>query len=122
MTLSTGNTKGQDTDVQAIGRDVYGNPSDVITVIIEHKCCWHWHNGLMTAMENQLVERCLKDNKCRHGFYLVTWFESTKLDPSDNRRPPAMSRADAAETFAKQAAHLSTTGLVIRSVVLDESL
>jgi len=118
----SGGTTGQDTDiyVQAASKDIHGDPGDIITVIVEHKCCWNAE--LMTAMKTQLVDRYLNEKECVYGLYVVTWFESPKMDPSDNRKPPTLSRAEVAEALAVQADQVTKNGLVVRSVVLDASL
>ena len=57
---------------------------DILTVIIEVKGCWH--KEVNTAMQTQLTERYLKDNSCRHGLYLVGWFNCPQWDRADYRK------------------------------------
>ncbi|MGA2327332.1 MAG: hypothetical protein ABSH05_13700 [Bryobacteraceae bacterium] len=93
-----------------------------VTVIIEVKCCWH--EALCNAMRIQLVDRYMKDNECRHGIYVVGWFECGQWDPDDNRRTrgPKISIEDAQRQFESQAAALSTGGILVRAVVLNAEL
>lgn len=95
---------------------------DSITVIIEAKGCWHVE--LESAMETQLVNRYLKENRCRHGLYLVGWFNCPQWDISDRRRAssPTYSIDDARQRFTDQARRLSMGGIEIRAVVLNAAL
>jgi hypothetical protein len=61
-----------------------GQIVDTITAIVETKGCWHYQ--LRTAMKTQLVQRYLRDNQCRHGLYLVGWFNCDQWDARDRRR------------------------------------
>src|SRR5258708_37673741 len=63
---------------------------DTLTVIIEVKGCWH--EKVESAMKTQLVDRYLKDTACRHGLYLVGWFNCPQWDSADERRNPALKR------------------------------
>jgi hypothetical protein len=62
----------------------HGTKQDKISVIIETKGCWH--EEVLTAMEEQLVNRYLKNNNCQHGIYLVGWYECSKWSSQDHRR------------------------------------
>ena len=96
---------------------------DSVSVIVEAKGCW---NGeLDTAMEDQLVGRYLADNPlCRHGLYLVGWFNCPQWDEDDPRkgRAPRYGLEEARERFATQASALSERGLHIRAVVVNAAL
>lgn len=114
---------GQATDIHVVAViEGQGNVSDVISVIVEVKGCWHAE--LETAMETQLVGRYLKDNQCRCGLYLIGWFACDSWDDGDHRKTATpVTAIDAARTmFEEQAISLSRDGLTIRSHVLDTRL
>jgi hypothetical protein len=79
---------------------------------------------LISAMETQLRNRYLKDNRCRNGLYLIAWFTCEKWVNTDNRKKGCsrMSLAEAREFFVQQAQTLSMDGTIIHSYVLDVSL
>lgn len=54
-----------------------------LELIIEVK--GNWNKDLMTAMEDQLVNRYLQSNPNSCGLYLVGWFDSAKWDSTDGR-------------------------------------
>ena len=116
--------RGERTDihVDAIVRRKNEEPYDSITAIIETKCCWN--PELDTAMETQLVDRYLRENRCRNGLYLVGWFHCEKWDKGDYRKQQASKlRVEEAEKrFHTQAATLSHHGMAIRAFVLDTAL
>jgi hypothetical protein len=113
---------GERTDihVDAIAMGPNGKALDTVSVIIETKGCWHAE--LYTAMETQLKERYLRDNKCDHGIYLVGWFNCPQWDPTDSRKPPAEMLEGARKRFTEQANDLSKDGIPIRAFVLNTSL
>ncbi len=116
-----GDTPGERTDihVDAIARNINGE-LHVITVIIEVKGCWH--KELETAMQTQLVERYLKDNHCRHGLYLIGWFNCTEWDSADYRKgqSPALRLTDAQKKFDDQATELSrNTGVTVKALAMN---
>jgi hypothetical protein len=115
-----GPSRGERTDihVDAVARNPDGEAYDSVTVIIEVKGCWH--QELDRAMETQLVERYLKDNRCKYGLYLVGWFNCDQWDERDSRkkRAPRRSTAEAQQTLDSQAESLSQEGLHIKAVVL----
>jgi len=121
---SFGGATGERTDIH-VDTAVPGtepNTWDKVTVIIEVKCCWH--EALWDAMRTQLVDRYMKDNECRHGVYVVGWFECAQWDPDDGRRKKGskISIQEARQQFESQAATLSTGGVVVRAVVLNAAL
>jgi len=115
---------GERTDihVDAVVRSSSGEVFDSITAIIEVKGCWH--PELYHAMETQLVNRYLKDNRCQQGLYLVGWFNCDQWDPSDERskRAPQISRDEAQQRFDAQAADLSAAGPYVRALVLNTAI
>ncbi len=119
-----GGRRGERTDIHVDAtvpgsdRDEY----DTVSAIIETKGCWS--RELDTAMEVQLVNRYLQDNECRHGLYVVGWFNCQQWDDADQKkaRAPRHSIDVARERFEGQASRLSQGGLLVRSVVLDTSL
>jgi len=99
---------------------------DVLTVIIEVKGCWH--REVTTAMQTQLVERYLRDNPGRQGFYLVGWFNCPQWnDPNDHRKEaaPQITMEEARARFAQQAEELTAQSegrYLVKSFVLDTAL
>jgi hypothetical protein len=98
------------------------NSHDVLKVIVEAKGCWH--DELTTAMETQLLGKYLKGNDCKHGLYLVGWFNCPQWNKDDSRRRKAFLYNIEELTIAlnSQAMQLSNGGSTIRVVVLDASL
>ena len=120
-----GTTPGERTDIHvdaivpgASTDDAY----DTVSVIIEAK--GSWNSGLRTDMKNQLVDRYLKENRCRCGLYLVGWFNCDAWDLDDYRRAGANSwtRAEAETYFAKQAGSLCVSEIVVRAILLNTAL
>ncbi|MEH1907262.1 NACHT domain-containing protein [Nostoc sp.] len=117
--------RGELTDiyVNSIGQnsleEVYGSMS----VIIEVKGCWN-KKDLNNAMETQLRERYLRDNRCQHGLYLIGWFNCEQWDESDMRKQnaPKISLEEAREKFNFQAAQLSQQGVQIKAYILNAAL
>ncbi len=117
-----GATKGEITDIQ-VNAAVKSSPesSDIITVIIEVKGCWN--QDLNKAMETQLLDRYLKDNRCRHGIYLLGWFYCDQWDNEDGRsRRSWLSVAEAREKFEAEASELSDEDTRIRAFVMNTAL
>lgn len=116
--------RGERTDihVDAVMQNQNGEGFDSITVIIEVKGCWH--PELNQAMETQLVNRYLKDNRCQYGLYLVGWFNCELWDNQDYRkgRVPELTLDEAEQQFNTQAAELSQGDTRIRAVVMDTAL
>lgn len=120
-----GDGRGERTDIQVNAiLPTYTNRGEEvkITVIIEVKCAWH--QELETAMETQLRDRYLKDNVCRHGLYVIGWFNCSQWDTSDGRykKAPKMALEDAQKRFDEQAKALSCNGISLRAMVLDAKL
>ena len=119
-----GGSKGERTDIQvdATIKKTNGEVLDQITVIIEVKGCWN--EDLNTSMEEQLVNRYLKDNTCQNGIYLVGWFNCIQWDKSDSNKgkAPKISIYEAREKFEKQAKQLSKLGVKVKSFVLNTAL
>jgi hypothetical protein len=111
-----------DIHVTAVTKDpsetVYGN----VKVIIEVKGAWN--TGLKTAMKTQLVDRYLKDNDCRHGLYLVGWFDRNGWDDADYRKKQVQfTSCDELGGFLdKQAGEHSHGALTIKGKVIDFSV
>ena len=90
-----------------------------VYAIVEAK--GNWHKELFSAMEAQLRDRYLKDNRCQSGIYLVGWFSCAKWDDKDSRKTqcPSMSMNDARSRLEQQANELSTGAYDVRTYVLD---
>ncbi|KIL40266.1 hypothetical protein SD70_14885 [Gordoniibacillus kamchatkensis] len=121
---SAGSLPGERTDihVNAVLSGGVRESLEIITVIIEVK--GNWHRELFQAMETQLVNRYLKEGKCKNGLYLTGWFASSSWDATDNRNSaiPSCGLEDAKVILKDQAAILSKQGVNVRSFVMDLSL
>jgi hypothetical protein len=119
-----GGSKGERTDihVDAVVKKANGEVLDQITVIIEVK--GSWNKDLDTAMEEQLVNRYLKENTCQHGIYLVGLFNCQQWDESDYRKDksPKISIDEGREKFEKQAEQLSQSGVQVKAFILNTAL
>ncbi len=108
-----------DIHVNAVVPAATPNQYDTITVIIEVKGCWN--KGVLTAMQDQLVDRYLHENSCGHGLYLVGWFLCEQWDETDSRKK-AVSQSDIEQLRTKlntQAKGLSQNGNIIEAFVLN---
>ena len=118
------NAKGELTDihVQATISTPHNNGYDTITVIIEVKGCWN--RELAQAMETQLVDRYLKDNQCRHGLYLIGWFNCDQWSPQDWRKQaaPKLDITKAKDQYNQQAAELSADKVKVEAYVLNTAV
>jgi hypothetical protein len=119
-----GEKRGEDTDilVTAVRMNSSGEIYDSVSAIIEVKGCWY--RRISGAMKTQLVDRYLKDNQCRHGLYVVGWFDQESWDKRDARREqvPRCCADEARRRLELQASKLSRDGLLIGSYLLDISL
>ena len=120
-----GKGRGERTDIQVDAVVPGSDPAmfDLVSVIVEAKGCWS--RELDTAMEEQLAGRYLADNPtCRHGLYLVGWFNCAQWDEADWRKAkaPRYGIGEARERFAEQARTLSKSGRHIQAVVVDAAL
>jgi predicted NACHT family NTPase len=118
-----GEAEGERTDIHidALAAGPRPNEYDRISVIIEAKGCWN--RKVNEDMEGQLRDRYLRDNRCRHGIYLVGWFVCDQWDRKDDRRgrTPRMTATEAQSHFDAQARALSGS-VQIRAVVLNAAL
>ena len=119
-----GNGLGERTDIRidAVVRDARVEDPSVLTVIVEVKGCWH--SELDTAMGTQLVGRYLKDNACRHGLYLVGWYNCQQWDSADPkcRASAGLEIDEIKEQLRVQAESLSVADLELRAFVLNAAL
>jgi hypothetical protein len=115
--------RGQRTDIHvtALMKGQADETFDQVTAITEVK--GSWNPELETAMQFQLVEKYLTDNRCRHGLYLVGWYASDSWDEADHRKNEVTDlHVDNARTqFETQANNLSKSGQSIRAFILDTS-
>ena len=95
---------------------------DLVKVIVEAKGIWH--DELTTAMETQLLGKYLKGNDCRHGLYLVGWFNCPQWNKKDPRRRKAFryDLENLTTMLNSQAMKLSGRGCTIRALIIDASL
>jgi len=116
--------RGERTDihVDAVVQDQQEGLFDPIVAIIEVKGCWN--SELDNAMETQLVNQYLKNNRCQHGLYLVGWFNCEKWDSKDYRKKqaPKLDIDVAQKRFDAQAAKLSQHGTCIKAFVINAAL
>ena len=93
-----------------------------VSVIIEVK--GNWNRELETALDTQLGDRYLVNNPCRHGVYVVGWFESPLWDQSDWRRREAACRdLDATRKLLEErAAERAKQGQTIKVVILNAQM
>lgn len=119
-----GDGTGQRTDVHvdAVIPGAQAENYERTYLIVEVK--GNWNAELATAMETQLRDRYLKENKCGDGIYLAGWFTCTKWDDADSRKKQCspMTLEEAKNRFSLQAIGLSGGGFQIKSYVLDVSL
>lgn len=118
---SAGSLPGERTDIHinAVIKEGTEDIFETITVIIEVK--GNWHREVFTAMETQLANRYLKEEKCTHGMYLIGWFESLNWDSSDYRRSaiPACGLEGTKEKLRIQAESVATRGIFINTFVMN---
>jgi len=107
--------------VDAIIKRTNNNEYDIISVVIETKCCWN--QEIKKAMETQLLNKYMKNSRLDYGIYLVGWFNSEKWDSDDKKRKrvPDISIENAEKMFSDQAIELSKDQKQIKSYVLDIS-
>jgi hypothetical protein len=119
-----GTTPGERSDihVDAVKKLADEDEYDVITAIVEVKCCWH--DELYHAMESQLKDRYLRDNNCSYGLYLVGWYQCDQWDDDDprKRKCPKSNIDEAQAQFAAQAYGISTDNIKIAVYVLNTAL
>ncbi len=115
-----GSRAGEQTDI-LVRTSASDGPADhrVVSVVIEVK--GNWHQELYTAMESQLVNRYLKENKCQCGLYLVGWFSSADWNGCNASRAQIKSMEEARTFLENQASDLSGDKRRIRAYVLDAS-
>jgi hypothetical protein len=114
--------RGKRTDIRvdAVAEDEQGR-SDTVTVIIENKGCWN--PTVPVAMKTQLVDKYLVDNHCRHGIYLVFWFDcdAWRRGTAPCKGHPQLDSIEKLKAaLMTQAAGMS--GFFIRALVLDAHL
>ena len=118
---SVGPGTGERTDihVDVAVRHPNGEIRDTIAAIIEVKGCWH--SELLEAMQTQLVERYLKENRCQNGLYLVGWYNCDYWDNTDDRRraAPSLEIAEVRARLERQATELSKEGILIKAFVIN---
>lgn len=119
-----GSDEGEISDIviTAINKEKQKTDIDKLQVIIEVKCCWN--KDLTTAMQNQLVRRYLNKNSCKHGIYLVGWFDSSQWDDVDSRKGISRkkNRSKVENQLGIQAKELSQSGLSISYFGINASL
>ena len=115
-------SRGERTDIHLVASSPEPHEGrDQIGLIIEVKGCWN--DKLDTALEEQLVNRYLKNNRGRAGLYLVAWFPQEQWDSTDYRWSDShRTFEDAKQYFANQAQALSRPGCRVAAFVLDASL
>jgi len=117
--VGTGQNDGERTDVHinAVTRDPDRKAFDVITLIIEVKGCWH--DEMLTAMKTQLVQRYLKDNRCRHGLYLVGWYYCPQWKKAPKKYG---SRETLQKVLDTQAIEMLKYNVTVQALVLNTQI
>lgn len=121
-----GGQPGERTDIRVdvATRPTAGGQPEILTAIIEVKGCWH--PEVATAMQTQLVDRYLRENRCQTGLYLVGWYRSAAWDRDDPRqRQVPWPTIEAAQTDLQAQARQLTTAdgtRQIQAYVLDCAL
>lgn len=121
--IGKGTGKKTDIKIDTLKKDKNGQISgDSLSVIMEVKGCWN--KELLTAMETQLLNRYMKQNKFNYGIYLVGWFNCDKWDDSDARKKNAnkYNFNELKEKLDAQAYKLSQQNVTIKAFVMDTSL
>ncbi|MGX4587899.1 NACHT domain-containing protein [Paenibacillus chitinolyticus] len=117
---SFGSYPGERTDIQvdAVLKNERGN-YDNITVVIEVK--GNWNNNVSQALETQLVNRYLKEEKNKYGIYLVGWFESELWDKEDPRYKKAntIKKHELEVILSEQARKCSTHSLKAMHYIMN---
>jgi len=108
----TGVGTGQRTDIHVdavMAAEPEGNVGRTYA-IVEVK--GNWNGELSSAMETQLRDRYLNENRCKDGVYLIAWFACPKWSETDSRRTkcPQVPLSEARESFSKQPSELSRDG------------
>ena len=119
-----GASRGERTDIRvdALARGPRAEEYGPVTVIIEAKGNWYRH--LYREMEAQLAGRYLRHYRCRHGLYLVGWFNCPQWDPKDPKYRTAMRRdpTDALRQLRAKATELSRGELRVEPILVDAAL
>jgi hypothetical protein len=118
----TGGEPGEQVDIHVDAITENGAALDIVTAIIEVK--GGWNEGLETDMKSQLIDRYLRENRCRYGLYLAGWYYCEQWDSEDYRKQAhtKRSREDLSAFLMQQAKGLSSDGLFARAFVLNGSL
>lgn len=112
---------GEDTDLYVTAFVESGNNGEVtaIRIIVEVKCCWN--PEVDRAMEDQLLNRYLKNTGCLHGIYVVAWFLCDQWNREDSRRNKTRKKSAEEKRleYAAQAKSISVDGFRVESFVFD---
>ena len=116
--IRRGETVDLQVDAIVRGREEY----ERVSVAVEVKGCWH--REVFGAIQTQLVDRYLRDSACRHGVYLVGWFESARWSEWDWRRGAARgtSLEELRRVLSARARVVSGAGLTVAAVVMDAGM
>lgn len=87
--------------------------TDVLSHPLEVKGAWH--DDLLTAMKDQLIDRYMADLGCTEGTYVVIWPDFDKWDDSDTRKRKVAQhdQPDVKRTLEAQAAEMLSRGLIV---------
>ena len=101
--------------------DAVSSDADTISYPIEVKGAWS--DELLTAMQDQLVDRYMADLGSRCGTYVVLWPDTEKWDESDSRRGTVtgLDRDAICTQLQTQAEEFAQLGLKIQVVAIDVS-
>jgi hypothetical protein len=116
-----GSGERTDLHVDTFRRGPSGEPSDLISVVVELKGCWN--RNVFTSMETQLVDRYLRRGGLSHGLYVVGCFDSPVWTSKDSKhRHRCGGLTSLRDRLAAQAASLSQQDIHVTSYVFDAAL
>jgi hypothetical protein len=116
-----GGGKAQETDILVQARDP--DTGCRYQVIVEVKGCWNV--GVLTDIKDQLIDRYLAENQCRHGIYVVGWYLCPQWSTGDYRyaRSARHDLDGLSKSLRQQAEALgASNGITVRSVMIDARL
>lgn len=123
----TGEYSGARTDIHVDARLRVPNQEEyqVLKAIIEVKGIWEFK--LFDCMKSQLVEKYLEKTDCKHGLYVVGWFNCPQWDTTDPRYKRANVRRRRnidriQRRLNRGASKLSRGDISVQAFILDASL
>jgi hypothetical protein len=115
-------SKGQQTDIYVRARRKNcNNKNDSITAIVEVK--GSWNRKLRKGIEEQLVDRYLKNYECSYGLYVICSVYCEQWDADDPRKKQSPKNAERLQKkYDSIAEDLSQPGTLVKVFVIDAAL